>query len=52
MEKRKQKRKRSELIAFYVTKEEKEKIVSYAEKNDQSVSDYCRKTLIKRNVVE
>ena len=52
MNRRKPKRNRTELIAFYVTKEEKEKIVSTADDNDQSVSDYCRKKLIKRSEEE
>ena len=52
VEKRKTKRKRTEFVAFYVTKEEKEKIASLAEENDQTISDYCRKTLIRRNAEE
>ena len=46
--KRRVKRKRTELIGFYVTKEEKDKIVANAEDNDQTVSDYCRKTLVRK----
>lgn len=41
------KRKREILLAFYVTPDEKAEIVNAARINDQSVSDYCRKTLIR-----
>lgn len=45
---KKAKRSRTEFIAFYVSEEEKKQIVSYADENDQSISDYCRKTLLKK----
>lgn len=34
-------------IMFYVTSEEKAVIVKRATDNDQTVSDFCRQTLIK-----
>ena len=46
---KKPKRRRTELIAFYVTEREKEIIVENAFKRDQTISDYCRKTLAKED---
>ena len=44
---KKPKRRRTELITFYVTEREKEIIFENAFRRDQTVSDYCRKTLAK-----
>lgn len=49
---KKPKRKRTELIAFYVTEREKEMIVKNAFEKDQTISDYCRKTLANMKTVE
>lgn len=38
---------RTQFIAFYVDEEEKEMIVEAAKKSDMTISDYCRKMLLK-----
>ena len=40
---------RKKFIAFYVSDEEKEQIVSSALQRDMTVSDYCRKMLLQKN---
>ena len=39
-------RERNQFIAFYVSEEEKEAIIRMAQSRDQSISDFCRKTLL------
>ncbi len=39
-------RKRTEAMAFYVTREEREQIVKNASDSDMSFSDYARKVLL------
>lgn len=44
--KTKVRRSRTQLVAFYVSDEEKAAIVKLAQNRDMSISDYCRKVLI------
>lgn len=38
---------RTQVIAFYVSDEERTAVIAAAQKEDMSISDYCRKTLMK-----
>lgn len=44
--KTKVRRSRTQLVAFYVSDEEKAAIVKLAQNRDMSISDYCRKVLM------
>lgn len=46
MTKTRVRRSRKELIAFYVSEDEKDSIVEAARVADQTISDYCRKRLL------
>lgn len=41
---------RNKFIAFYVSDEEKEYIANQAAINDMTISDYCRKVLLRSNM--
>ena len=40
-------RNRDKTLMFYVSDEEKKRIIEAAQENDMSISDYCRKALVK-----
>lgn len=52
MQKEVKRKERNKFIAFYVSDDEKSVIVNQAAVNDMSVSDYCRKILLKNFTVE
>ena len=47
MSKEKVRRTRERLIAFYVSEEERDMIIFAAQMKDMSISDFCRKTLMR-----
>ena len=49
MEKRIRRKERNKIISFFVSDDEKEAIAECAARLDMSVSDLCRKTLLKNN---
>lgn len=52
MAKEVRRKERTKFVSFYVSDEEKRAIVSAADRNDMSISDYCRKVLMRNNQME
>lgn len=42
-------RNRDKTLMFYVSDEEKQRIIEAAQESDMSISDYCRKALVKKS---
>ena len=48
----KTKRRRDVPLMFYITQAEKDELINAAREQDQSISEYCRKILFKKEVKE